>query len=37
MNFDKGEDESLFIMPAFDSDAAQELLKIAFFLFLFYF
>ena len=30
MNFNKGEDESLFIMPAFDSDAAQDLLKIAF-------
>ena len=32
MNFNKGEDESLFIMPAFDSDAAQEseLLKKAF-------
>ena len=30
MNFNKGKDESLFIMPAFDSDAAQELLKIAF-------
>ena len=30
MNFNKGEDESLFIMPAFDSDTAQELLKIAF-------
>ena len=31
MNFNKGEDESLFIMPAFDtSDAAQELLKTSF-------
>ena len=30
MNFNKGKDESLFIMPAFYSDAAQELLKIAF-------